>query len=563
MDQRRTVLTLGEPDLSGFGLLPPGRVIAGYRIEGLAGAGGMGVVYRAGDPELGRQVALKLIAPATPRTSASASCSSESRAAGLEHPNVIPIYRAGEDEGRLYIAMRYVEGASLQDLIAERGRVPPGRAARVVARVADALDAAHARGLVHRDVKPANVLIADPDGEEHVYLTDFGLARPVGRERARRRRQVGRHPRLPRPGADPGRAPSTPAPTSTRSAACSSTPSPAARRSPPATRRRRARGAPHPGRRPSLPTPCRACRRRSTRSCAGRWPSAPRTASRPPASSAGRRWRRATTSAILPRRGRRRRRGRGGRAPRGGGPAAARPRRRDDPARPPRASAPRAPASSWSGARASATGPARAWPPPKGSAAATAPSALVLVLLPGGAGAGSTRASPTSPDHPWIDLRAGVADPHGVSRPGPRRCAAPTSGRASPARGRRLPLPRPRGLPRGGRRPLLRPRGRTSRAWSSGCARRASSPCSAPRAAARARSCAAGLIPAVRAARCRRRAWRVLEPPPGARPLAALAAQLRHLPGRRPSAADLAADERCLDLAVARALEGRPPASAS
>ena len=135
--------------------------------------------------------------------------------------------------------MRYVEGASLQDLIAERGRVPPGRAARVVARVADALDAAHARGLVHRDVKPANILIADPDGEEHVYLTDFGLSAGMSAAATARGAGPARSP-TSRPSRS-GAARSTPAPTSTRSAASSSTPSPGGRRSPPTTRRRRSR----------------------------------------------------------------------------------------------------------------------------------------------------------------------------------------------------------------------------------------------------------------------------------------------------------------------------------
>ncbi len=164
--------------------VPRGRLVAGYAIEELAGAGGMGVVYRATDTELGRTVALKLIAPERAEDPALRELfvRESLTAARLEHPNVIPIYRAGEDEGSLYIAMRFVEGASLQELIADNPRgLPPGRAARIVARVADALDAAHARGLVHRDVKPANVLIADPDGEEHVYLTDFGLSVPTTR----------------------------------------------------------------------------------------------------------------------------------------------------------------------------------------------------------------------------------------------------------------------------------------------------------------------------------------------------------------------------------------------
>ena len=143
-------------------------------------------------------------------------------AAGLEHPNVIPIYRAGEDDGRLFIAMRFVEGASLQDLIASAPEgLPPGRAARIVARVADALDAAHARGLVHRDVKPANVLIADPEGEEHVYLSDFGLS--VHGAGAGRGDGSGpaRWPTSP-PSRSAVRR-STPAPTSTPSDASSST----------------------------------------------------------------------------------------------------------------------------------------------------------------------------------------------------------------------------------------------------------------------------------------------------------------------------------------------------
>lgn len=159
--------------------LAPGTVVAGYRIEGVAGAGGMGVVHRARDVELGRAVALKLITPGRAEDPAfRAMFVRESMAAAaLEHPNVLPVYRAGEDGGRLFIAMRFVDGASLQDLIdASPGGLPPGRAARIVARVADALDAAHARGLVHRDVKPANILIADPDGDEHVYLSDFGLS---------------------------------------------------------------------------------------------------------------------------------------------------------------------------------------------------------------------------------------------------------------------------------------------------------------------------------------------------------------------------------------------------
>jgi WD40 repeat protein/energy-coupling factor transporter ATP-binding protein EcfA2 len=180
--------------------VPPGGVVthagsvAGYRIDSLAGSGGMGVVYRATDTELGRPVALKLIAPerAADPGLRELFVRESLTAARLEHPNVIPIHRAGEDDGQLFIAMRFVEGASLQELIAATpGGIPPGRAARIVARVADALDAAHARGLVHRDVKPANILIADPDGEEHVYLTDFGLSVPTTGRAARGERGAG------------------------------------------------------------------------------------------------------------------------------------------------------------------------------------------------------------------------------------------------------------------------------------------------------------------------------------------------------------------------------------
>jgi WD40 repeat protein len=160
------------------GAVPPGATVGGYVVEELAGVGGMGVVYRASDPGLGRAVALKLIAPRFAEDPARRELfvRESLAAAGLEHPNVIPVYRAGEDGGRLFIAMRFVEGASLQELIRASGGLSAGRAARIVARVGEALDAAHARGLVHRDVKPANILVADPDGEEHVYLTDFGVS---------------------------------------------------------------------------------------------------------------------------------------------------------------------------------------------------------------------------------------------------------------------------------------------------------------------------------------------------------------------------------------------------
>jgi serine/threonine-protein kinase len=157
--------------------------VAGYRIETVAGRGGMGVVYRARQLALDRLVALKLIAPElSDDESFRARFARESRiAASLDHPNVIPVYEAGEDGGRLFIAMRFVDGTDLGRMLAEDGALDPALAAELVAQAASALDAAHARGLVHRDVKPANLLVTgDLPARPHVYLTDFGLARRDG-----------------------------------------------------------------------------------------------------------------------------------------------------------------------------------------------------------------------------------------------------------------------------------------------------------------------------------------------------------------------------------------------
>jgi serine/threonine protein kinase len=156
-----------------------GAVIGGYRIEAGIGRGGMGVVYRAEEVRLGRQVALKLIAPElADDPDFRQRFQRESRlAASIDHPNVIPVHAAGEVDGLLYIAMRYVDGTDLRALLQSEGRLDPQRAAYITAQVAAALDAAHARGLVHRDVKPANVLIARVGDREHAYLTDFGLTK--------------------------------------------------------------------------------------------------------------------------------------------------------------------------------------------------------------------------------------------------------------------------------------------------------------------------------------------------------------------------------------------------
>jgi uncharacterized RDD family membrane protein YckC len=159
--------------------LAPGRVVAGYRIEGVAGRGGMGVVYRATQLALDRTVALKLIAPEIAGDEGFRErFKRESRiAASIEHPNVIPVHEAGEADGLLFISMRFVDGTDLRELIRGAGALAPARVAAIVGQVAQALDAAHERGLVHRDVKPGNVLIADRGGGEHVYLTDFGLTK--------------------------------------------------------------------------------------------------------------------------------------------------------------------------------------------------------------------------------------------------------------------------------------------------------------------------------------------------------------------------------------------------
>jgi N-acetylneuraminic acid mutarotase len=156
-----------------------GTEIAAHRLEALVGRGETGVVYRARDLELDRVVALKLIAPefAEDREFRERFMRESRQAGAIEHPNVIPIHRVGEDGDLLFISMDYVEGTDLKTFIGVRGRLDPGPAASVASQVAAGLEAAHARGLVHRDVKPANVLI---DGQERVYLTGFGVTKRTG-----------------------------------------------------------------------------------------------------------------------------------------------------------------------------------------------------------------------------------------------------------------------------------------------------------------------------------------------------------------------------------------------
>jgi streptogramin lyase len=161
-----------------MGELALGSVFAGHRIEAITGRGGMGVVYRARQLSLDRTVALKVIAPALIQDpDMRARFLRESRvAASIDHPHVIPVYYTGQEQGIAYIAMRFVDGDDVRTLVRREGALPAVRATRIVGQVAAALDAAHAAGLVHRDVKPANVLLGQDD---HVYLTDFGLTKHV------------------------------------------------------------------------------------------------------------------------------------------------------------------------------------------------------------------------------------------------------------------------------------------------------------------------------------------------------------------------------------------------
>jgi class 3 adenylate cyclase len=162
--------------------LVEGASFAGYRLERLIGRGGMGAVWLATDTRLGRSVAIKFL----PLELAGderfrARFLAESRlAASLDHPHIVPVYEAGEADGELFIAMRYVEGVTLDTLIRSEGPLEPARAVGLLRGIADALDAAHLRGLVHRDVKPGNVLVSRTPSGEHSYLSDFGLTKRLG-----------------------------------------------------------------------------------------------------------------------------------------------------------------------------------------------------------------------------------------------------------------------------------------------------------------------------------------------------------------------------------------------
>jgi serine/threonine protein kinase len=156
-----------------------GSIFAGHRIESVAGRGGMGVVYRATHLALNRTVALKLISSefAEDPDFRERFTRESQIAASLDHPHVIQIHHAGEEDGRLYITMRFVEGTDLAAMIAKDGGLEAEIAVQILSQVATALDTAHTRGLVHRDVKPANILIESRDSQQLAYLTDFGLTK--------------------------------------------------------------------------------------------------------------------------------------------------------------------------------------------------------------------------------------------------------------------------------------------------------------------------------------------------------------------------------------------------
>jgi outer membrane protein OmpA-like peptidoglycan-associated protein len=170
-----------------WGELTPGTIVGGYRIEAVAGRGGMGVVYRATQLSLDRAVALKVINPALAADPAFRERfrRESALAASLDHPNVVTVHEAGEDAGRLYVSMRFVPGTDLGGLLAAEGPLQPAPAVGFIGGVARALDAAHAAGLVHRDVKPSNVLVERRGDDNQAFLSDFGVVKRTGQDAER------------------------------------------------------------------------------------------------------------------------------------------------------------------------------------------------------------------------------------------------------------------------------------------------------------------------------------------------------------------------------------------
>ena len=158
-----------------------GSSIGGYTIESLLGRGGMSTVYIAEDAKLGRKVALKIMSEELSENEAFRSrfIREAKMAANLEHPNIVPVYDAGEADDVLYLAMRVIRGTDLRRVITEDGPMDAERTIAIMRQIASALDAAHRAGLVHRDVKPANILLSQEGEEEHAYLSDFGLTKHV------------------------------------------------------------------------------------------------------------------------------------------------------------------------------------------------------------------------------------------------------------------------------------------------------------------------------------------------------------------------------------------------
>jgi ABC-type transport system substrate-binding protein len=161
--------------------LSPGTVVAGFCVESLVGRGAMAEVYRAREQAGGRIVALKLLDNllAHDERFRQRFLRESELATGLDHPHIVPTLASGEDGGRLYLALELIDGSDLRDLLRRGGRLEPERAVELVEQVADALDAAHKVGLVHRDVKPGNILVRSEEGHDHAYVCDFGLARHV------------------------------------------------------------------------------------------------------------------------------------------------------------------------------------------------------------------------------------------------------------------------------------------------------------------------------------------------------------------------------------------------
>jgi serine/threonine protein kinase len=176
-----TAMTFREPQAapSPAPELSPGSSIADYEVQDAVRSGGVGMLYRARQVRLNRAVALKLVEPELARDPVIRErLRREARTvAALDHPNVVPLYEAGEEDGRIFIVTRWVDGRGLGALIQEEGALDPARAGQMAAQIASALDVAHEKGLVHRDVKPSNVIVTP---EDHVYLTDFGLAKRAG-----------------------------------------------------------------------------------------------------------------------------------------------------------------------------------------------------------------------------------------------------------------------------------------------------------------------------------------------------------------------------------------------